>query len=80
MKGPASCTRHNPEYQYTLWNETMLDDLISSEYPDIKELYNSYDHWVKRLDVAKYLVLYQFGGWYIDMDVICKQRYRYKYF
>jgi mannosyltransferase OCH1-like enzyme len=73
-KGPESCRRHNPSYLYTLWNKTMVDEFIEKNYPDVKQLYNSYDHWVKRVDAAKYLVLFHFGGWYIDMDLICKRR------
>ena len=49
----------------------MIEELIRSKYPDIEELYHSYTHWVRRADVARYLVLHQFGGIYVDIDMEC---------
>ncbi|XP_045184683.1 uncharacterized protein LOC123542758 [Mercenaria mercenaria] len=72
QKAQQSCIEQHPGYKYTLWNKTMVNALIDREYPDIKDLYNSYGHWVKRADVARYLVLHHHGGWYIDMDIVCK--------
>lgn len=68
-----SWIQRHPKYSYTLWNKTSIDWLITKEYPFLKTLYNSYGHWVRRADVARYLVLYHYGGWYVDLDVICKQ-------
>ena len=45
--------RHNPGFGYTLWNTTMVDTLIQKKYPHLEKLYNSYDHWVKRADMAR---------------------------
>ena len=44
----------NPGYGYTLWNTTMVDGLINEKYPHLERLYNSYDHWVKRADMARW--------------------------
>lgn len=56
-------------FQYTLWNETMVLDLIASKYPKLLALYGSYQHWVRQADVARYIVLYEHGGVYIDLDI-----------
>lgn len=69
-----SWIHYHPNYNYTLWNKTSIDILIDKEYPFLRKLYDSYGHWVRRADVARYLVLYHFGGWYVDLDVSCKQR------
>lgn len=63
----------NPGFRYTLWNTSMVDELIKSKYPELETLYNSYDHWVKRADMARYLILHQFGGIYADMDIRCRK-------
>ena len=60
---------HNPRFQYTLWNKSMVDELINVNYPEIRELFDSYDHWVNRVDVARYLILYHYGGVFVDMDI-----------
>ena len=43
----------NPGFVYTLWNTSMIKELIKHKYPDMETLYNSYDHWVKRADMAR---------------------------
>lgn len=68
-----TCIEENPSFKYTFWNKTMVDRLVDTHYPELKELYYSYDHWVKRADVARYLVLHHMGGWYLDMDIRCKR-------
>ena len=43
----------NADFGYTLWNATMVEDLVRRKYPELETLYNSYDHWVKRADMAR---------------------------
>ena len=43
----------NPEFGYTLWNTSMVEKLINVKYPELESLYKSYDHWVKRADMAR---------------------------
>ena len=64
----------HPDFKYTIWNISMVDELINKEYQYIKDLYYSYGHWIRRIDVAKYLVLHHVGGVYFDMDLKCKKR------
>ncbi|KAH3822308.1 uncharacterized protein LOC127831054 [Dreissena polymorpha] len=66
-----TCLNIHPGYGYTLWNKTAINQLIDAHYPDVRELYESYDHWVKRADVARYLVIHHYGGWYLDFDIEC---------
>lgn len=65
--------RNHPQYTYTLWNKTSINNLLDREYPFLKALYHSYGHWVRRADVARYIVLYHMGGWYVDLDIRSKQ-------
>ena len=64
----------NPNFKYTLWNSTMALDLIKFKFPELLPLYNSYSHWVRRADVARYVILYEYGGVYVDMDIGCRGR------
>ena len=73
QENQKSWRTQNPGYNYTLWNATMIEELIQRKYPDIEGLYHSYKHWVRRADVARYLVLHQFGGIYVDIDLECKK-------
>lgn len=60
-------------YTHYLWNETAVTDLISREYGHIYSLYTSYSSWVQRADVGRYVILYHYGGWYIDIDIGCNK-------
>ena len=71
VENQESWIKQNPEYNYILWNATMIEQLIEDKYPEVEELYHSYSHWIRRSDVARYLVLHQFGGIYVDMDLKC---------
>jgi mannosyltransferase OCH1-like enzyme len=75
VKAKNSWIQYHPNYTYTLWNKTSINSLLQREYPFLKKLYDSYGHWVRRADVARYLVLYHYGGWYVDMDVACRRRW-----
>lgn len=62
----------HPGFKHVLWNETAVIELIKKDYPKLLPLYRSYGHWVQRIDVAKYVILYHYGGWYIDLDISCR--------
>ena len=73
VENQKSWKANNPGFNYTIWNISMVDKLIEKEYRHVKELYYSYAHWIRRIDVAKYLVLHHAGGVYFDMDLKCKK-------
>ena len=49
----------------------MIEDLINKSEKWIHDLYYSYNKMIQKIDFAKYLILYVYGGIYIDMDVKC---------
>lgn len=53
---------------YMLWNSKSIDELLNN-YPNIKKFYNELSHMIQKIDIAKYVILYHYGGIYIDMDV-----------
>lgn len=74
MDARENCKRVNSDFVSILWNKTMVDELVRSQYPFLKELFYGYDIWVKRADVARYLIIHHHGGIYIDMDSNCTGR------
>ena len=66
-----SWTKVNPDFQYILWNASMVEELMKQKYPSYLEVYRSYTHWVQRADFARYFVLHQHGGIYADIDIEC---------
>ena len=68
---PDSWKEINPDWDYRFWTDTDLLDFVSSFYPELLELYTSYPSPVQRADLARYLLLDQFGGIYADIDTRC---------
>ncbi|KAH3704398.1 hypothetical protein DPMN_079453 [Dreissena polymorpha] len=67
---------HNLKYAftYTLWNLSMVENLISINYPWMKRTFNGYSQWVQKVDLAKYVILHKYGGLYADLDISSKSR------
>lgn len=73
-KARESWIRIHKNYTHYLWNETAILSLIRREYPHLEPIYLGYDYWVRRLNIVKYLTMYHYGGWYVDLDVTCQHR------
>jgi hypothetical protein len=57
-------------YEIILWTDKMILKLINDEYPDFYKIYNSARTGVQRGDIARILLIYHYGGIYIDLDVL----------
>ena len=58
-----------PHYKYKLWNETNIDELFV-DFPNIKIIYDLEQTWNGKSDLLRYLILYHYGGIYIDADSV----------
>ena len=72
-----SCITRCQGFQYILWNETMIEDVIRQDYPDLFDLYRSYTYDIQRCDVARYVIMHKYGGIYLDMDDCCRVNLEY---
>lgn len=63
---------HNPDFEFRLWS---IADILKLDMPDVcrKIMEHPKVHWVLKTDVARWIILYQFGGIYADTDVECKK-------
>jgi len=57
-----------PNFEYQLWDDDDLEELVRVRYPWFLEQYLAYPSHIMRVDVARYMILDTFGGIYIDMD------------
>ena len=69
-----SCKSKHADYQYILWTDETMDDFVKSSYPNFYQTYISYKYNIQRCDAFRYMVLYAYGGIYLDMDIICKKK------
>ena len=64
-----------PDYTYMMWSDEDLEKLIRDDYPFFLDTYMGYDETIKRVDMARYFILYKYGGVYADMDYKCLKRF-----
>ena len=60
---------NHPECKYVLWDRKLLEEFIETQHPSFQKLLQSYTYDIQRIDVYKYLILYHYGGVYVDVDV-----------
>lgn len=59
----------NPEYTFHLYTDEDMEHFVNENYPgEIAECYNRLNIIVAKVDFWRYLVLYKYGGVYLDMD------------
>ncbi|WP_051666125.1 glycosyltransferase family 32 protein [Pedobacter sp. R20-19] len=62
---------HHPDWSYKLWTDVDNRELVKEYYPDFLSLYDNYENNIQRADVIRYMILYKFGGIYVDLDFEC---------
>lgn len=73
-----SWKKHFPETEYThiLWNDDDLDKFVETEFKGLySEFYNSAPFHLIKLDFVRLLLLYRYGGIYVDMDMFCYKNF-----
>lgn len=60
------CDKNN--HIYKLWNKEQVEELINT-YTDLKYFYDV-KYPVMKCDIARFIIVYQFGGLYVDLDVL----------
>ena len=66
-----SWKRLNPDWEYRFWTDEDNLKLCQEEFPELLYIYTSYQFDIQRADVARYMILYQHGGLYADIDTEC---------
>ena len=63
----------NPDWEYRFWNKNDIETFLKTYYPEFIPAYNAFPHNVQRWDAIRYLIIYKFGGLYVDMDYECTE-------
>jgi mannosyltransferase OCH1-like enzyme len=62
----------NNDFKYEFWNESKIIELMTEH--DYIETYNEFIYMHQKIDFAKYVILYYYGGIYIDGDAVCQKK------
>jgi hypothetical protein len=65
------CIRMMLNFTWLLWTDANNRQLVEEHFSDLLPLFDAFDVGIKRVDAARYLYLYLFGGIYMDLDVTC---------
>ena len=57
-------------YELMFWTDDMILKLISEEYPNFYNIYKLARTGVQKGDIARILLVYHYGGIYIDLDAL----------
>ena len=59
------------DYQYMIWNFEDSELFIAKHHPWLLSTWRTYPYDVLRADLLRYLILYHYGGIYLDVDISC---------
>jgi len=66
---PILWRAHHPHWNYTLWTDDSLRQLVATHYPWLLPTYDAYPYHTQRWDASRYAMLHQYGGVYADLDL-----------
>ena len=61
--------KFHPSWKYIIWDENLIKKELSKNLKWLKT-YNNLQLLHQKVDYARYVILYVYGGVYIDMDVV----------
>ena len=64
---------HHPDWEHILWTDQDIYDFVKTSFPEYLKLFERYSEQIQRVDIVRYMLLYKFGGIYVDLDVACNQ-------
>ena len=68
-----SWTRYNPGYEVKFWYDADIRRLWLSDHPLARKYRDFYSRLrlIERCDLSRYLIMYIYGGVYLDLNVMC---------
>ncbi len=67
-----SCQSALSSYTKYLWTDDEMNEFVKRVFPEVYNVYISYPYHIQRCDAFRYMVLYHYGGIYLDLDIGCK--------
>ena len=68
-----SWVKLHPNWEIIIWDQKKVINLLKKYYPKLLNLLENYPYMIQKIDMAKYVILYHYGGFYVDMDTEANQ-------
>jgi len=66
-----SIKKNNPDYEYLFFTDDNIKVFLKTYYPEYYQTYLNLPIKIQRIDFFRYIVVYHFGGFYMDLDMLC---------
>lgn len=63
------------DFKYELWTHERTDDFVKQEFANFYYWWKNLPLEIIKIDLARLLIIYKYGGIYIDMDVFCYKNF-----
>ena len=63
----------NPDFEYLFFDDTQVEAFVNKEFPEYRDVFNSFSVRIQRYDFFRYLAIYRLGGFYLDIDVLLSE-------
>lgn len=74
-RSPVLWKSLHPEWDYRLWTDEDLRQVVAEVIPQYLCKYDALRYEIQRVDVARTVVLYQYGGLYSDLDIVPRRSF-----
>lgn len=64
-----SVIKAHPNWQYWFWTDRDIECYFKSKHPDFYLKFITYPTFIHKSDIMRYFTLYDYGGFYLDLDV-----------
>lgn len=66
-----SIKKYNPDYNYMFFTDEDIKVFLKEKYHHYYETYLKLPLKIQRIDFFRYIAVYHYGGFYLDLDVLC---------
>jgi len=70
-----SIKTHNPDYKYMFFSDIDIENFLKHNYPKYYETYLKLPIIIQKIDFFRYVAIYHYGGFYMDLDIECSKSF-----
>lgn len=59
----------HPDFEYKFFTDEDIENFVKSYYSEYYHIYNNFKFTIQKIDFFRYLAVYYYGGFYLDMDM-----------
>jgi len=66
-----SIKKYNSDYKYLFFTDNDIETFLKMNYPEYHQTYLNLPIKIQRIDFFRYVAIYHYGGFYMDLDMSC---------